>query len=747
MGGGGKTTLARAIFDHISIHFESKSFVENVLERSQGSGLKELQKQVLQDVLNDQKLDVKSVYDGKCMMKKMIHGRKVLLVLDDVDHIEHLAALAGTPNWFKPGSRIIITTRDEQVLKAHKVNNIHDVNLLSDQEALCLFSWHAFGREIPINGYKELSEKVVHYAAGLPLTIKVLGSHLCGRSELEWVDAINRLKNIPLKETLEKLELSYNGLENDQKEIFLDVVCMLKGETKYRAIRTLESCGFNARIGLRVLEQKSLITISNGDGLDIHDHIEEMGRNIVRRLHPNEPSKHSRLWIKEEIKDILVNELGTEAKRSIQLNFTYVDREIININGLRKMKELRLLYMDSRYLYLKNEEVSQCLPDALQSLCWHGYPFRSLPETFQANRLVNLDMRGGNISKLCVGGERKILNKLKFIDLSNSKLRTFDISMTPNLEMLNLRECRDFVELLMPVECLSLKVLDLSHSKVSSLNLGKTPHLRGLYLERCSYLQEINASVACLKNLVDFKLEHCLNFAYFRVDKEHDSAYLDSVATFEIDVKCVDLCPLHRKHSLPTFTFTCKYVELRPSWSGNFEKLISFGPCVCKNLEYILATICGLQHLRELTLEGSIPQDLWRLESLEMLSLWRQQFQLLPDSICMLKHLKSLKLYSCLALEQLPENICELEGLEVLRITGSESLLDIPNNICKMRSLKRLKITFCDNIKKLPDELGSLECLEVLDIEDLWSLTLRIKFFETLAHLSFTIKSLTFIKP
>ncbi|XP_076912284.1 TMV resistance protein N-like isoform X1 [Bidens hawaiensis] len=287
MVGGGKTTLARAIFDHISIHFESKSFVENVQERSQGSGLKELQKQVLQDVLNDQKLDVNSVYDGKYMMKKMMHGRKVLVVLDDVDHIEQLAALAGTPNWFKPGSRIIITTRDEQVLIAHKVNNIHDVNLLSDQEALCLFSWHAFGREIPINGYEELSEKVVHYAAGLPLTIKVLGSHLCGRSELEWVDAVNRLKNIPLKETLEKLELSYNGLENDQKEIFLDVVCILKGETKYRTIRILESCGFNARIGLRVLEQKSLITISNGDGFDIHDHIEEMGRNIVRRLHPN----------------------------------------------------------------------------------------------------------------------------------------------------------------------------------------------------------------------------------------------------------------------------------------------------------------------------------------------------------------------------------------------------------------------------------------------------------------------------
>lgn len=42
----------------------------------------------------------------------------------------------------------------------------------------------------------------------------------------------------------------------------------------------------------------------------MHDHIEEMGKNIVRRLHPDEPNRHSRLWIDEEIKDILANDLA-----------------------------------------------------------------------------------------------------------------------------------------------------------------------------------------------------------------------------------------------------------------------------------------------------------------------------------------------------------------------------------------------------------------------------------------------------
>nr|GEY96301.1 TMV resistance protein N-like [Tanacetum cinerariifolium] len=82
------------------------------------SGLKKLQKQTLSDVFNEH-ITLSSVYDGKNMMKSRMCGRKVLLVLDDVDHINQLEALAGEPCWFKPGSRVIITTRDEQVLVAH----------------------------------------------------------------------------------------------------------------------------------------------------------------------------------------------------------------------------------------------------------------------------------------------------------------------------------------------------------------------------------------------------------------------------------------------------------------------------------------------------------------------------------------------------------------------------------------------------------------------------------------------------
>ncbi|GJV97157.1 Toll/interleukin-1 receptor domain-containing protein [Tanacetum coccineum] len=325
MRGAGKTTTARAVFDYLSNDdFEAKSFFENVREVSKASifGLKKLQEQVLSKVLKkDVTLD--SVNDGKNMMKERMCGIKVLLVLDDVDHIEQLKALAGEPKWFKPGSRILITTRDEQVLVAHRVNVIHDIVLLSEQEAISLFSRYAFGRENPLQGYEELSGKVVCYAAGLPLTLEVLGSFLCGKDKLEWVDAIDRLQKIPLKDTLEKLEISYMSLEDEYKEIFLDIACILKGEGKEYAIRILECCGFHARIGLKVLKQRSLITISLNDRwpvLGMHDHIEEMGKNIVRREHPDEPNKHSRLWKYEEIEDLWASDMIIEATMCPRLN-------------------------------------------------------------------------------------------------------------------------------------------------------------------------------------------------------------------------------------------------------------------------------------------------------------------------------------------------------------------------------------------------------------------------------------------
>ncbi|KAL4580109.1 hypothetical protein LXL04_016289 [Taraxacum kok-saghyz] len=482
MGGIGKTTIAAAVYDRISLQFEAKSFVEKVREVSNASPseLMLLQNQFLSDVLNDQGMRVSSVSNGKNVLKTMLGGRKVLLVLDDVDHIDQLEALSGDPSWFKPGSVVIITTREEQVLIAHNVKLICNVSLLSDTEAICLFSMYAFGE---IFQFKAIGTQIAHYAACLPLTIRVLGSLLCGNnSKIEWSDAIERLKTIPLQETLKILELSYMCLEEDHKEIFLDVACLVKGWLLNDVIEALESRGFHARFGLRVLERKSLITIDDTGCVDMHDHIEEMGKDIVRRLYRDKPNKHSRLWINEEIVDLFANDLVSTMFFWYESNKMYTLNLEILLKGLRKMIDIRFIHLTLRA------------------------SFQTLPTKFEANNLVILLMPSSNIIQLWEEGDKKVLNKLRVLYLSHSKLRILNLGLTPNLERLELVNCSDLIGLHMPIRCLNLKFFHLTNSKINTFHLGLAPNLEkfilggfGKLIELCMPVEAEFLKLRCLK--------------------------------------------------------------------------------------------------------------------------------------------------------------------------------------------------------------------------------------------------------
>ncbi|XP_023738650.1 disease resistance protein RPV1 [Lactuca sativa] len=758
IAGGGKTTLARAIFDKIHFQFEGKSFVENVREVAKASlsGLQSLQEQVLSNVLNDKRITVGSVHDAKSMMKKMLSGKKVLLILDDVDDLDQMDALAGGVNWLKSGSRIIITTRDEQVLVAYRVMWIHDVSLLSHKEAICLFSRYAFGRDIPIQRYNDLSLKVVHYAAGLPLTIRVLGSFLCGKDELEWKDALNRLKTIPLKETQEKLEISYTGLEDDYKEIFLDVACLLKGWLKDDAIRALESCGFHARNGLRVLEQKSLMTISPYQRLGMHDHIAEMGRNIVRRLHPDEPLRHSRLWIRREIEDVLANDLVMEATRALATNtFPQGGEKNLRSNniltiGFENMKKLRFLYMvsETHDLFTK-VEVGRNFPNALRFLCWQGYPHFCLPRTFQADNLVSLEMPYSRIERLWEEGDGKVLNNLKFLDFSYSKLTTLDCGLLPNLEKLKLEKCKHLVELHTPIGSLrrlvylnlshchgldyisfvkqleslqvlqNLRFLDFSHSYLMILDCGLFPNLEKLNLGKCYYLVHPHTPVGCLRRLVYLNINHCRGFESLSFIKQLESLQVLDLSYLYLS-KLPDILPGHYNYSLLELNFSRNDFEELPSSIGNLQNLVCLDLSWCKNLKSLPQSICSLQRLKDFNLESStikeLPEDLGHIECLELLNLRSTPVKYLPNSICMLKHLKTLLLAYCKVLKKLPENIGLLESLEELSLAFCK-IRDVPSSICKLTSLREFNLRYCDQLEKLPEKLGDLTCLKKLNVQ------------------------------
>ncbi|KAL8268499.1 hypothetical protein R6Q59_002297 [Mikania micrantha] len=195
-----------------------------------------------------------------------------------------------------------------------------------------------------------------------------------------------------------KLEISYDSLEERLQGNIPRCGCFCRYMEKDDAIRMLESCGYHARKGLKVLQNKSLITFNRGYSIKMHDHIEEMGKNIVRREHKYEPHKHSRLWVQEEIEHVLAENLGSEATRCIDMDYKHG----VVLENLRKMKKLRCLTVQQRWKLMAeiNYEPREYFPNSLQYLSWIFYPHWCYQKTFEADHLVTLDMLGSKIEQL-----------------------------------------------------------------------------------------------------------------------------------------------------------------------------------------------------------------------------------------------------------------------------------------------------------------------------------------------------------
>ncbi|XP_071724919.1 disease resistance protein Roq1-like [Rutidosis leptorrhynchoides] len=195
MGGIGKATLAKVVFHQLSAHFEGSCFLTNVRDIFSKGDLVSLQKQLVSDILKDSDFPISNIHIGVDIIRSFLCYQKILVIFDDVDHIEQLSKLAGDRSWFGLGSKILITTRDKHVLVAHGVHKIYNVECLNNDDALELFSLKAFKTGNPPHEYLELCQDVVRYADGLPLTLEILIFFLCGRSEDEWIGALESFQD------------------------------------------------------------------------------------------------------------------------------------------------------------------------------------------------------------------------------------------------------------------------------------------------------------------------------------------------------------------------------------------------------------------------------------------------------------------------------------------------------------------------------------------------------------------------
>ncbi|XP_020537382.1 disease resistance protein RUN1 isoform X2 [Jatropha curcas] len=724
MGGIGKTTIAKIIYGMLSTHFEVHCFLANVKKNFEKYGAAALLQQLFSTVLMDEiNLNGRTFNASFNFIKRRLRLKKVLLVLDDVDDWKQLESLAKEPNWFGQGSRIIITTRDKHLLDAHGVQSIYEVHYLKTDQALQLLSQYAFKQNNPKLEYLELSKQFTSYAKGLPLALRVLGSFLNDKSVLEWQSVQHKLAMIPDLKIHDVLRVSFDGLDDDtQKDVFLDIACFFNGKKKEFVSEILEACGFFPDIAFAVLKDRALITISDNE-LSMHELLQEMGQEIVREESREEPGKRSRLWITDDVYQVLTKNMGTEIVEGMFLDTSKIREMHLNSEAFVKMYNLRLL----KFYNAGSKSMSVVhLPDQglhsfsnkLRLFHWEGYPSKSLPSSFHAENLVELYLVGSNVEQLWTGVQ--CLVNLKRIDLSYSKYLTTipDLSKAQNLERLELGTCRNLVQVSPSVQYLNkLICLDLSNCKrlhclwdvinlkslkvlvlTSCSNLTKSPELSGdirflglsdtaieelpqsigslcslasLYLRNCTRLKKLPSSITSLTSLTEFYLSGCLNISKFPEIPEN--------------VQCLDL--------------SGTAIEEVPSSICSLSRLLALDLSNCKKLRTFSSSICKLECLRRLHLSGcSELENFHNLKSLPCLLL--------------------LDLSNCY-LSEFPRNLSDLSSLEDLDLSKN-NFEKVPTSIKHLSKLKLLNVSHCQKLKyflEIPPHLNVLKACNCTSLE------------------------------
>ncbi|TKY68188.1 TMV resistance protein N [Spatholobus suberectus] len=639
-GGIGKTTLAAYLYEKIRhYYFEATSFLIKVRENPNKSMnlLEDLQKTLLSLMGVQTETMMGSTNKGEVEIKRRLGHRRVLLVLDDVDSKEQMESLVGKHDWFGSGSRIIVTTRDVAVLDYDAGIKKYKMEELNDCDSLELFCWNAFDMPGPAKHFENISHRAIGYAKGIPLALQVIGSNLKGRSIEEWEIELGNYRKVPNAEIQDVLEISYYSLPEPEMKIFLDIACFFKGEKSNYVKRILKA----SDISFKVLACKCLIIVDENGCLEMHDLIQDMGREIVRKQSPLNPGNRSRLWSHEDILLVLKDNSGSSTIEGIMLHPPKLEKVDNWTNtAFEKMKNLRILIVRNT----KFSTGPSYLPNNLRLLDWIEFPSESFPPNFYPENIV--DFKLSHSPLVSVKPLQKVFQDLTFVNLSKCQFITLpSMYEAKNLRVLTMDKCHNLegfhqsVGHMPNLVYLSASECTMLRSFVPKMYL---PSLEMLSFNFCSKLEEFPEVVREMDKPLKI---HMINTAIKKFPK--------SICKLT-GLEYVDMSTCRGLKDFSSFVPLPELVTLK--MNGCFQLAESFkmfrkshstaNNCPSLKALYLSRTNLSYEDL-------SIILEIF--PKLEYLNVSHNEFESLPECIKGLLQLKNLDVSFCRSLREIPE--------------------------------------------------------------------------------------------
>ncbi|KAL7176843.1 hypothetical protein ACSBR2_030228 [Camellia fascicularis] len=232
MGGIAKTTLAKKVYDsqEVAAHFNYKAWITV----SQSYKSEELLKTMIKQLSGNNVLPDEGIDSLIAKLKGYLYEKRYVVMFDDVWQSDFWGSIRHALPKNNKGSRVIITTRSEQVAlfcKETLVDQVHELGALSEEKAWELFCQKAFqldfGGHSPLE-LEKISHEIVRKCEGLPVAIVAIGGLLSTKNKAisEWqkfYDSMStKLERNPNLTSIRKfLSFSYNDLPHHLKSCFL----------------------------------------------------------------------------------------------------------------------------------------------------------------------------------------------------------------------------------------------------------------------------------------------------------------------------------------------------------------------------------------------------------------------------------------------------------------------------------------------------------------------------------------------